>query len=62
MRTKKLNIRVTYGESGYGINDLGEGKSPRFELVYMPTKEIIMKSDNPMDADKFMGKYWRKHG
>lgn len=40
-RVKNLNIVTTYGETGYVINDLGQDKSPRFELYHIPTKKSI---------------------
>lgn len=59
-RTKKLNIVVTYGDTGYINNDLGPGKSPRFELYHIPSKTIVKKSDNPYDFDKYLSKVWQK--
>ena len=40
-RVENLNIVTTYGETGYIINDLGQNKSPRFELYYIPTRKSI---------------------
>ena len=59
-RTKQLNTKVKYGNTGYYINDLGENKSPRFELYHMPTKTVKTKSDNPYDFDKYMNKIWKE--
>lgn len=59
-RVKNLNVAVTYGETGYIINDLGPNKSPRFELYHIPTKKSIKKSNNPLDFDEYMDKIWRK--
>ena len=59
-RVKNLNIAVTYGETGYIINDLVQDKSPRFELYHIPTKKSIKKSNNPIDFDEYMSKIWRK--
>ena len=59
-RVKNLNIVVAYGETGYVINDLGQDKSPRFELYYIPTKKLIKKSDNPYDFDEYITKVWQK--
>ena len=59
-RAKNLNIVVTYGETGYVINDLGQNKSPRFELYHIPTKKSIKKSDNPWDFDNYILKIWEK--
>ena len=55
-RVKNLNIVVAYGKTGYVINDLGQDKSPRFELYHIPTKKSIKKSDNPYDFDEYMNK------
>ena len=59
-RVKSLNIVVTYGETGYIINDLGTNKSPIFELYHIPTKKSIKKSNNPWNFDKYMNKIWQK--
>lgn len=59
-RVKTLNIVVTYGKTGYIINDLGLDKSPRFELYYIPDKKSIKKSNNPYDFDNYMNKIWEK--
>ena len=59
-RTKNLNTVVTYGETGYVINDLGLGKSPRFELYHIYDKKSIKKSDNPWDFDDYILKIWKK--
>ena len=59
-RVKNLNIIVTYGDTGYVINDFGPDKSPRFELYYIPTKKLIKKSDNPYNFDEYMTKVWQK--
>ena len=59
-RVKNLNVVVTYGETGYIINDLGTNKSPRFELYHIPTKKSIKKSNNPLDFDEYMNKIWQK--
>lgn len=59
-RTKSLNIVVTYGATGYIVNDFGPDKSPRFELYHIPTKKSIKKSNNPYDFDEYMNKIWRK--
>ena len=61
-RTKNLNTVVAYGETGYVINDLGLGKSPRFELYHIYDKKSIKKSDNPWDFDDYMLKIWEKEG
>ena len=59
-RTKNLNIIVTYGDTGYVINDLGADKSPRYELYHIPDKKSIKKSNNPWDFDEYMAKFWEK--
>lgn len=59
-RIKNLNIVVTYGETGYIINDLGTNKSPRFELYHILTKKSIKKSNNPLDFDEYINKIWQK--
>ena len=59
-KSKNLKIVVTYGDTGYVINDLGQFKSPRFELYHIPTKKSIKKSNNPLDFNKYMDKIWRK--
>lgn len=59
-RIKNLNIVVTYGDTGYVINDFGPDKSPRFELYYIPDKKSIKKSNNPYDFDKYIAKVWQK--
>lgn len=61
-RVKNLNIVVTYGETGYIINDLGPDKSPRFELYHIYDKKSIKKSNNPYDFDEYMVKVWQKEG
>lgn len=61
-RTKNLNIVVSYGKTGYVINDLGPDKSPRFELYYIPDKKTIKKSNNPLDFDDILFEVWKKEG
>lgn len=61
-RTKNLNIVVTYGDTGYIINDFGPDKSPRFELYHIYDKKSIKKSDNPWDFDNYITKIWQKEG
>lgn len=61
-RTKNLNIVVSYGETGYVINDLGPDKSPRFELYRIYDKKSIKKSNNPLDFDEILWKIWKKEG
>ena len=59
-RTKSLHIVVSYGDTGYVVNDLGEGKSPRFELYHIFDKKSIKKSNNPLDFDEILWKIWEK--
>lgn len=61
-RTKNLNIVVTYGDTGYVINDFGPDKSPRFELYHIYDKKSIKKSNNPYDFDEYIVKVWQKEG
>ena len=53
-RTKQLNIAVTYTGTPYIVNDLGEGKSPRFELYDTRAHSAKSKSNNPLDFHKFI--------
>ena len=53
-RTKILHTVVTYRGTDYIVNDLGLGKSPRFELYNTAIHKVIQKSNNPMDFDKWM--------
>lgn len=53
-RTKQLNTVVTYTGTPYTVNDLGEAKSPRFELYDTETRSIKSKSNNPLDFHKFI--------
>lgn len=55
-RVKKLNIKMTYGNTGWVVNDLGEEKSPRFELYNIKTKQIKARENNPLAFDNFMFK------
>lgn len=55
-RTKQLNLVVRFGGTSYVINDLGFGKSPRFELYNEITQAIEAKSDNPRDFDNIVWK------
>ena len=59
-RTKSLNIVVTYGDSGFAVNDLGPDKHPRFELYHTSSKKPIKKSDDPTDFDEYVIKTWHK--
>ena len=53
-RTKLMNIVVTYGSTGYVVNDFGIGKSPRFELYHIPSKKSIKKSNKPNDFEEYI--------
>lgn len=53
-RTKQLNVKVIYTGTPYIINDLGESKSPRFELYNVKTHSVESKSINPLDFDKIV--------
>lgn len=53
-RTKKLNIVVDYVNTPYIINDLGEAKTPRFELYNTETKDVTSRSDDPRDFDEIV--------
>lgn len=55
-RTKQLNLVVRFGGTSYVINDLGFGKSPRFELYNETTKTVEAKTDNPRDFDNIVWK------
>lgn len=55
-RTKQLNLVVRFSETPYVINDLGFGKSPRFELYNETTKTVEAKTDNPRDFDNIVWK------
>lgn len=60
-RVKQLEILVRYGDTGYVVNDLGIGKSPRYELYNINEKKSIKKSDNPLSFDDFMEKIWKEN-
>lgn len=53
-RTKQLNAVVTYMNTSYIVNDLGENKTPRFELYNTETHSVKLKSNNPLDFDKII--------
>ena len=55
-KTKQLNIVVTFMGTPYVINDLGFGKTPRFELYNETTKTVEAKADNPRDFDNIVWK------
>ena len=47
-RTKQLNTVLTYVGTPYVVNDLGETKTPRFELYNTETYSVKLKSNNPI--------------
>ena len=53
-RTKQLNAVLTYIGTPYVINDLGEAKTPRFELYNTETHSVKLKANNPLDFDKII--------
>ena len=53
-RTKQLNTVLTYVGTPYVVNDLGETKTPRFELYNTETHLVKLKSNNPLDFDKII--------
>lgn len=55
-RTKQLDLVVRFSGTPYVINDLGFGKSPRFELYNESAKTVEAKSDNPRDFDNIVWK------
>lgn len=56
-RIKKINAVVQYGDTGWIINDCGNGQ---FELYNTNTKQILAKSNNPLDFDKHIDKIFGK--
>ena len=53
-RVKQLHAVVRFVGTVYIINDLGPGKSPRFELYNEKTKTVVQKSNNPLTFDTYM--------
>lgn len=53
-RTKQLNAVVTYVGTPYIVNDLGESKSPRFELYDTAAHSVKSRSNNPLDFEKII--------
>lgn len=53
-KTKQLNIVVTFMGTPYVINDLGFGKTPRFELYDQTSRQVKSKSNNPKDFDSIV--------
>ena len=56
-RTKKINAIVQYGNTDWIINDCGNWQ---FELYNINTKQILAKSNNPLDFDKHIDKIFGK--
>ena len=56
-RTKKINAVVQYGNTDWIINDCGNGQ---FEIYNTNTKQILAKSNNPLDFDKYIDKIFGK--
>ena len=56
-RTKKINTVVQYGNTSWIINACGNGQ---FELYNTSTKQILAKSNNPLDFDKHIDKIFDK--
>jgi len=56
-RTKKINAVIQYGNTDWIINDCGNGQ---FELYNISTKQILAKSNNPLDFDKYINKIFGK--
>ena len=56
-RTKKINAVVQYGNTNWIINNCGNGQ---FELYNTNTKQILAKSNNPLDFDKNIDKIFGK--
>ena len=57
LRTKKINAIVQYGDTGWIINDCGNWQ---FELYNTIPKQILAKSNNPLDFDKYIDKIFGK--
>lgn len=56
-KTKKINTVVQYGDTDWIINDCDNGQ---FELYNTSTKQILAKSNNPLDFDKHIDKIFGK--
>lgn len=56
-RIKKINAVVQYGNTGWIVNDCG---NEQFELYNISTKQILAKSNNPLDFDKHIDKIFGK--
>lgn len=56
-RTKKINPCTQWGDTDWITNDYGNGQ---FELYNMVTKQILAKSNNPNDFNKYIDKIFGK--
>lgn len=56
-RTKKINAVVQYGNTGWIVNNCS---NEQFELYNTSTKQILAKSNNPLDFDKHIDKIFGK--
>lgn len=56
-RVKKINAVVQYGDTDWIINDCDNGQ---FELYNTSTKQMLAKSNNPLDFDKHIDKIFGK--
>lgn len=56
-RTKKISAVVQYDDTGWIINDCG---NRQFELYNTSTNQILAKSNNPLDFDKYIDKIFSK--
>lgn len=56
-RTRKINDIFQYGDTGWIINDCGNGQ---FELYNTSIKQILAKGNNPLDFDKHIDKIFGK--
>lgn len=65
-RVKSLNLIIEYIGTDCFVNDVGEAKSPRFELYNQKDKKVIMKSNDPRDFDSWVKKHfwnkWKENG
>ncbi len=52
-RVKKINTVVTYSGTDWVVNDLGFEHKPRFELYNIKTKEILAKSNSPVEFSEY---------
>ena len=56
-RTKKINAVVQYGNTDWVVNNCG---NEQFELYNTITKQMLAKSNNPLDFDKHIDKIFGK--